>query len=75
MNLGPDGLFQDFYLEEGEAAYVYARGRATSSRPETMMDGLRVTCKRPMKSYVKVLPAPEVLKLMGDISPELDDKE
>lgn len=29
--------------------------------------------KRPMKSFVKVLPAQEVLKLMGDVSPELTE--
>ena len=29
--------------------------------------------KRPMKSYVKVLPAQDVLKLMGDISPEVSE--
>lgn len=29
--------------------------------------------KRPMKSYVKVLPAEDVLKMMGDVSPKIEE--
>lgn len=44
VDLGKDGLAQTFRLRKGEAAYLYAKGRARSSRAETMLDGLRVTC-------------------------------
>ncbi len=44
VNLGKEGLAQTFRLRKGEAAYLYAKGRARSSSAATMLDGLRVTC-------------------------------
>lgn len=63
-------------IEDDEAQQTLARMGAERWELVSAVanDGSTIfVLKRPMKSYVKVLPAQDVLKLMGDMSPEVGE--